>query len=250
MSMKPTAPTQAATPQAASGGFSLRPSKQTVIILGSLIGVLLLSTAGYSVWQNGESETRKKVITEKTQQVNDSEMIARQLNAKEAEYEQVRGRISRLETSVSETDYVPTLLKQLERLATDNGLRVDGQSQTFEAAPEPPTDPEARKKFIVQPYDKEIIILKVRGRYWDIARFVYRLTEFPKILSVDKLDVKPQGDAAGESPILGVTINMTGYLFKPEADAQPVPEASPAPGGVAVPAIPTTAPTLPPRREI
>ncbi len=150
-----------------------------------------------------------------------------------------------METAVSENDYVPTLLKQIERLAKDNGLRVDSQQQSFEAAPEPPTDPEARKKFVNQPYDKEFITLRVRGRYWNLARFMYRLTEFPKILSVEKLDYHPEASDSNQSPVLGVTINLTGYLFKPDQNlSTPPPPSTP---GVPLPSVPTA---LPPRREI
>ena len=209
MSMKPTAPSPAPAPPTAPAGFSLRPSKQTAIIFGSLIGVLLLATAGYSSWQYTAQQENDAVIRTKTQQVQDSQVVAKQLDAKEAEFAQVQGRIGRLETSVSETEYVPTLLKQIERLAKENKLRIDGQQQAFEAAPEPPADVEARKKFVVQPYDKEIITLRVQGRYWNIARFLYSLTEFPKILSVDKLEFRPQGEEANKSPLLSVTVSMT-----------------------------------------
>lgn len=248
MSMKPTAPNPA-TPAAAttSGGFSLRPSRQTVIILASLIAVTLTGAFGFGFWQWGEKTKREAIITQKTQQVSDNSTIAKQLGAKEAEYALVSSRIGRLETSVSESDYVPTLMKQLESLAKANSLRIVSQSQTFQAAPEPPTDKEARKTFVVQPYDKEIIKINVKGHYNDLTRFLYRLTEFPKILSVDTLDIKPVGTDSGESPILNVNIDMTGYLFKPTeaAAAAPAPDAAPASE------MPQMAePTPMPRREI
>jgi Tfp pilus assembly protein PilO len=247
--MKPTAP-DPSLPTAAPAtapGFSLKPSKQTAIILGALIGVSVASTIGWSFWQNGIREQQESIIRNKTQQVNDSQMVADQLDATEAEYQLVQGRIGRLETAVSENDYVPTLLKQIERLAKENDLRVDSQQQSFEPAPEPPADPEARKTFVAQPYDKEYITLKVQGRYWSLARFMYRLTEFPKILSVEKLQFQPQSEGEPDkSPLLSITINLTGYLFKPDANA-PAPEPSPA--GIEVPTVPTSLPTLPPRPE-
>lgn len=246
MSMKPTAPNPATPTAPTQGvGFSLRPSKQTVIILGALIGVVLAGTAGLFIVQSSESNKREAVIKTKTQQVNDSTLVAKQLGAKEAEYLLVRNRIGRLETSVSESDYVPTLMKQLENLAKTNSLRIVSQSQTFEPAPEPPADEEARKKFVGQPYDKEIIKLSVKGHYNDLTRFLYRLTEFPKILSVDTLDIKPEGTDEGQSPILSVTIDMTGYLFKPDESAAPAPPAAPTAG---VPQI--TEPVPVKRREI
>lgn len=246
MSMKPTAPNPATpTATAESGGFSLRPSKQTVIILGVLIGVVLLSTAGFGFVQYSDVQKREAVIKTKTQQVNDSTLVAKQLGAKEAEYNLVKSRIGRLESSVSEGDYVPTLMKQLESLAKTNSLRIVSQSQSFEPAPEPPADKEARKTFVSQPYDKEIIVLVVKGHYNDLTRFLYRLTEFPKILSVDTLDIKPEGTDEGKSPILSVTINMTGYLFKPDESAAPAPDAIPA---IGLPRMPEPAPIK--RREI
>ncbi len=252
MSMKPTSPNPA-VPAAAPppAGFALKPSKQTAIVLAALIALTLAGTAGYSFWQNGIREQQASIILNKTQQVNDSQLVANQLDATEAEYRQVQGRIGRLETAVSENDYVPTLLKQIERLAKENGLRVDGQQQSFEAAPDPPSDPEARKRWVVQPYDKEYITLRVRGRYWNLARFLYRLTEFPKILSVEKLDFRPQNSEVSQSPLLGITINMTGYLFKP-GENMPAPEPPPATvtPGLKIPSVPIVKPTVLPRREI
>ncbi len=248
MAMKPTAPSPA-TPAVVSPttGFSLKPSKQTATILGVLIGLCLLAAASYGVVQQGGVTKLDADIRTKQQQVDDSQLVANHLIAVESDYQKTRSRIRSLETQVSESDYVPTLLKQIEHLAQENGMRVDGEDQSSVPAPEPPTDPEARKKFVVQPYDKEMIVLRVQGRYWNIAQFLYRLGEFPKILSVESLSLRPQKADPDKSPLLSVTINMTGYLFKPTSSV-PAPDPNPT-LGVPMPGLPPP-PAMPKPREI
>ncbi len=100
MAMKPTPadPTVPTTAVAAAPAFSLKPSKQTAVILGAMIGVLLATSVGWSVWQNGIKEQQAALIRTKTQQVNDSQLVANQLDATEAEFQLVQSRIGRLET--------------------------------------------------------------------------------------------------------------------------------------------------------
>jgi hypothetical protein len=106
----------------------------------------------------------------------------------------------------------------MEALAKGVNLQVGSVRPKLEPAPKPPTDPEARKKFVPWPYDKIHVDMEVRGSYWNVARLLYQLTEFPKILAVEAVQVQsappaPGAAASGKSPDLTVSLKLTGFIF-------------------------------------
>lgn len=244
----------ARVPNVASGGsvarprFTLKPSKQTCIALGALIGVTLVSGAGLYVMQTNQIAAKKAEVDGKRKQVEDGDRTAKRLTQVEMEYAETANKIRYLESSVSQQTYVPGLLKQMEQTAKSVNMTVDSVRPTFEYAPAPPADKEARKNFKPWPYDKVHIEMQVRGTYWNVAQLLYRLTEFPKILAVDRLQINPPGDVSKGSPQLNVTLAVTGYLFK--NDDKPVAATASGGPGLALPRSPGGAPSLPPRASI
>ncbi len=205
--------------------FTLKPSKQTCIALGGLMGVVLVSTAGLFTWQKGQIEDLKVQVAEKVGAVKESEQIARELTAVKATYETTRGELRFLETSVAANEYIPSLLQQVETLAKSVNLKVDAVRPGPLEAPAPmPADKEARKTWKPQPYSKQPIELQVRGTYWNVNKLLFRLTKFQKILAVESVRVAPPAAVYGKSPTLTVNINLTGFIF-PDA---PAPVAAPA----------------------
>jgi Tfp pilus assembly protein PilO len=220
-----TKPNTAAVAGARRPGFSLQPSRHLCFALGGAMGVLFAGGSGLYVWQSGRiAETNKQVAIHEGE-ARASERAAAQLGSLVSSQNEMRTEIRYLETSVAPGEYVPTLLRQTEVLAKSVNLQVAALRPTLEPAPLPPADKEARKKFKPWPYDKIHIEMEVRGGYWNIAKLLYRLTEFPKILSVESVQVQP---AAGGSnilapgsaaPQLAATLRVTGYLFKNEPAA-------------------------------
>ena len=149
-----------------------------------------------------------------------------------------------LESSVTAGEYVPTLLRQMEGQAKAVNLQVGSVRPTLEPAPEPPKDKEARKGFVAWPYDKIHIELEVRGSYWNVAKLLYRLTEFPKIMAVESVQVQPGTVVqAGKSPQLTANLKLTGFIFKNDAAGEKPTPAGVAPaGGTVAPTGGTTAP--------
>jgi len=217
--------------------LNLKPSKQTCAVLGGLMGVTLLASGGLWFLQNGRINELQQQVNQKRADVASGEKIAKRLETVEGEYEATRSKLRYLESSVSANEYVPTLLKQTETLAKSVSLRVDSVRPTLEPAPPPPADKEERKKFKPWPYDKLHVDMQVRGSYWNVARFLYRLTEFPKILSVESIKAAPPANSAQDkNPVLTVNVNLTGFIFK-EGEAASVPATrGPKPAaGAAVP---------------
>jgi len=215
---KPAKPTKAP--------FTLKPSKQTCIALGGMMGLVLVATVGLFTWQKGQIDSLYIQVEQKRAAVKESEQIARELTAVKATYEVTRGELRYLETSVAANEYIPTLLQQVETLAKSVNLKVDAIRPGMLEAPAPmPADKEARKTWKPQPYSKQPIELQVRGTYWSVNKLLFRLTKFQKILAVESVRVAPPPAVYGKSPVLTVNIALTGFIF-PDA---PPPLATPAP---------------------
>ena len=194
--------------------FSLKPSKQTCYALAGLLGAGLIGGAGLYVWQSGELNELQKQVTARQEKVASGQKIASRLVASEAAYADVQRQIRYLETSVTASEYVPTLLRQMEGLAKSVSLQVGAVRPKLEPAPLPPSDAEARKKFVPWPYDKIHIDMEVRGTYWNVAKLLYRLTEFPKIMAVESVQVQPNTTAqTGKTPQLTANVRLTGFIF-------------------------------------
>jgi Tfp pilus assembly protein PilO len=224
--------------------FTLKPSKQTCMALGVILGGFLVGSGGLYVWQTGQINQLQAQVDQKRADVNNGAQIARRLEEVKLQNEATREKIRYLESSVSAKEYVPTLLKQTEALAKSVNLRVDSVRPNLEPAPEPPTDKEARKNFKPWPYDKLHVDMQIHGSYWNVARFMYRLTEFPKILSVESIQLQPPANVPpGGSPSLTVNLNLTGFIFKadeaasdrakPQQSANAATAGSDAPGASA-----------------
>jgi hypothetical protein len=143
---------------------------------------------------------------------------------------------------VSTQAYVPTLLKQVERLGRSVHLRVIGvrpkapdpnaglaKKMATEAASQggqggANAPAAAQKPEPPKPYDELEVDFEMEGNYMDALDFLYKLTSFPKILAVNNVQMSPDsGCALAESPRLTIRINATAFVFR---------EASPSAGQV------------------
>ena len=226
--------------------FTLTPSKKTIVILGGLTGVMLAGSVGLYVWQTAQMAEIQKQVDVKRNDVASGEKIASRLKKVEEDYAATSGQIRFLETSVTANEYVPTLLRQMEQLAKSVNLKVNSVRPTMEPAPPPITDPEARKKAPPPPpYDKIHIDMDIAGSYWSTAKLLYSLTEFPKILSVESVQLTPQGNALvssnSPSPNLGVRLRLTGFIF-PNDGKGSLPDTTPSTVAPASGAAPAAAP--------
>ena len=233
----------------------IKSSRQSCLILGGLTGFSLLTSIGIYAWQSGQLGEIQQQLVSKQARIANSEKIAREHTDVEQANANTRGELQDLETSVTQGEYVPTLLHQTADLARETKLKVNSLRPTLEPAPLPPLDVEAAKAFKPQPYDKIHIEMELVGRYWDVAQLLYRLTKFPKILTVESVQMTPPVTVVGGThDILTTKLKLTGFIFK--LDGLPVkPAAAPlTPAGsrslsIAVPetaAMPSTATAVAP----
>jgi Tfp pilus assembly protein PilO len=188
-------------------------------------------------------------LEKKEQQVAESEKIASRLEETRLDYIDTRAQIRNLESSVTTQAYVPTLLKQLERLGESVNLKVQSvRPQASEqdatktrklssarqasqgdveqaSAQKPGLKKEGEQKEEVKPYDELKIELELEGKFANVLDFLHGMTSFPKIIAVDNMDVSPVASGLGlGSPNLNVKMRVTACVLKDDKPAKE-PEA-------------------------
>jgi len=228
-----------------NGGNSIKQLVQVLIITavaillvgGALIGLLNAQVGKLQL----EADNRQA-------QVGSSEQVAQRYDMTRRSYDDTIDHLKYLETSVTSTTYVPTMLQQIQTLAQTTHLQVTsirpGAVQAA-APPKPsPTDTSSTpstdttatapaKK--APPYDTINISLEVTGTYRQTAAFLYDLTRFPKIVAVTSAALHPDSASPSQDPLgspnIHSTLTITAYLFH-DNDAP-----------IAIPGLPASATT-------
>lgn len=229
-------------------------------VLMIIAGAALVFGAAVLLLMHARIGTLEKNAQDKEAKVGSNEQIAQRYDATLATYNATKARAQFLESSVSAKSYVPTLLQQLQSLAAQTHLTVDAvrpgpiMSAVVAKAAAPadtsasaPADT-ATKKAPPPPYDTLGIDVDVSGRYADTAAFLYGLTRFPKIISVDAAQITPIAapSTPGSSSALSTVstkLHLTAFVFHDSA----APAAADVPAAVAaavgLPAGPLAAPS-------
>jgi hypothetical protein len=220
----------------------LKPTRTTIGLMGGALALVVLATGGLLWVQNNALTETLRQVEAKEAEVQDGQRRERRreeaLSTLEADREQLRF----LESGVSDAAYVPTLLKQIEELAVQTNNRVLGvQPQRVQEAPnrlQQRRDPEAQasgeggaddkeKPQKAEPYTPLGIQITLVGGYRSTQAFIERLTQFPKIVAVEEMQLRPHRGGPSEkdaSALLDVEINLVAFVMK----AKPQPRRSEA----------------------
>ncbi len=216
-------------------------------VLMIVAGLTLVVGVGLLFMMNARISALQKSARDKEAKVGSNEQIARRYDATMATYNATKARAQFLETSVSAQSYVPTLLQQLQGLAAQTHLTVDAVRPGAITAPvvvKPAGSgdsagaaaPDAAAKTAPRPpYDTLGIDVDVSGSYAHTVAFLYGLTRFPKIISVDAAQIAPgpaSPSAAGvPSTALSTKLHLTAFVFhdSPAPASAAPPAALPAP---------------------
>ena len=238
------------------------PIKRLIPILLGGAGLVLLGGGGILVGLNSKLTSLQTSAQQKDAEVSSSEQIAHRYQATQDSYNQTQAHIQFLETSVSDKAFVPTLLAQLQSLAAQTHLTVSAVRPTASppaAAPAPAqagadsgTAVGVKKAPAPPPYDTLDVAVDVSGTYADTSMFVYSLTRFPKIVSVDSVQMHPGTAAVPGGPIpVATSLKLTAFMFHdaPAAGSPPAGQVgapvSPAVAAASVPAAAASAAPMP-----
>jgi len=224
----------------------LKASKRTIGLLCGGVGLVVAAFGAGGYFMNEELSAKMKIVDQKKSEVDSGETIAKRQEQVRLMLEEDRQRIQFLETGVTDTTYVPTMLEQLEDLATSTQNKVQAvRPQLIVEAPtklEQRRNPEAQEKGgeakdgqkeekkKVDPYIRLGIQVSLVGTFQSTQTFIERLKRFPKIVAVEQIQVRPHRSADADktdSTELDVEITLTAFLMK-EGAPKPAVTASAA----------------------
>lgn len=215
----------------------LKPDRRSAALLGAALVGIIAGGGALLYQQESSLASVTGQLRDKEKQRDESARLASRLAETEVRLKEDTDRLKFLEASLPSMAYVPTLLKQIEQLGRDthNVVRGVRPELAAPAAVRPAvrrTDPEAQeggddKKAEEapkppDPYERLTIQVALTGSFRDYQTFLQRLTTFPKIVAVDKMQVKPRfengsgpgAQHSGESPRLDVDMQLTAFILK------------------------------------
>jgi Tfp pilus assembly protein PilO len=234
----------------------LKPDRRSVALLGAVL-VGIVAGGGALVYQQERSLAGVvRELQAKEKQRDDSARLASRLAQTQMRLKEDKDRLKFLEASLPDMAYVPTLLKQIEQLCMDTHNQVRGvRPEMIAAKPVRPavrrTDPEAQENGDAkpeapapkpEPYNRLPIAVALTGSYKDYQDFLLKLTQFPKIIAVDQVQLRPRLDlqTGNGSPKLEVDMHLTAFILKQGGAAAAAATGDPASPPTAAAAVPTS----------
>jgi Tfp pilus assembly protein PilO len=218
--------------QSPSTYSSIKRMKQLTYALLTVAILVLVAGGAGAYLVNAQCVSAQAVVDQKERIVDDNQEIAARYQDTLNNYNSTSTKLSFLEGAVSQNTYVPTLVQQIQHLATSTKLTVatirPGSIVAPPAAPAPvPGSTPAAAPAPPVPYSTMTITLDVAGTYPQIMSFVYSLPKFPKIVSVQSITLHPGAPGNGE-PSLTAEISLSAYVFDQDATTDTTKSASSA----------------------
>lgn len=193
--------------------------------------VTLLAGSGLGYMQFNALSSVRANVEELKKTAKDPSEVQKDLDAVVARLNDTRAKLTHLEAGVPEMEYVPTMLKELEKLGKQCGIEVTGvRPVPVQVKPAVKSENTESVKAARKPYNELEIEVKGRGNYGSVMRFINGLTVFPKIVAARMVSMQPKIDAksTGAAPKLDVTISLRSYLFPLDGQkAKDEPSAEP-----------------------
>ncbi len=184
-------------------------------VLALLVALIALGGAGILYAQIMHRNALMERMTEIDKKLESYRSASVQLKHAQDELRNAQDELRFLEKSVSEKAFVPTLLKQLEDAARRHQLTV--QSVRLQTPPAQTTAAQSTEgdKTEQKEYDEQPIEISVSGRYTNIMQFLDGLSRFPKIVAVDRVQLRPKPRDYRYDPVqLDFTISVTAFIFR------------------------------------
>jgi len=201
-----------------------------VKILAAITAAVFVAGVAASFYQySSMSEVAARVDILRKKAAHEKE-LAKQADATASKLKETQERLDHLEQGVPKPAYVPTLLKELEAVGTDNGITVLGVRPIQTVDKTKKDDPKKDKKA----YDELRIEVKGRGSYRSVMNFLEALKKFPKIVAARSVTASPKVEVGkANTGKLDVTLELKTYVFAETqeapvkgADGKPSPEVT------------------------
>jgi Tfp pilus assembly protein PilO len=203
------------------------PNPKLFIVLTILT---VLAGSGLSYMQYSSYTVLKGKVEDLKKNAKDRTQIQAELTDANAQLNETRGKLVHLEQSIPEPTYVPTMLKELEKLGKESGIDVLGVRPVPKAVVKPMkqegdgADTTSAKKR--KPYTELTIEVRGRGDYKAVMSFIKGLTTFPKIVAARTVSLQPKSDTKNlGAPKLDCTIELRSYLFPADGSTKKADES-------------------------
>lgn len=222
--------------------FGANSATTGIRVIVGLVILTVIAGMGVCYFQyQGMTKTHDDLV-KRTKEVGDETSVKAKLTATQAALLTAETQVRFLEKSVTDSWYVPTLLKQLEASAKSVNLELMSvRPNTVKKVVKATTDAdkkdkskETETKEEPKPYQELDIQISVTGKFWDIMRFLKGLNTFPKILSVQQIQIMPH---AGVDPLevskrlLDVQMTVRAFVFTQKATSTAATTSTPTKGG-------------------
>ena len=180
-----------------------------------LAAVALVGGAGGSYMQWSSLEEINSKSDALRSQMRDPVEVQKQLDESGLKLTESATKLAHLEKGVPPLAYMATLLGELDRIGTDNGMEVLGVRPIVTSAAVPMTAQKGGETVAKErkPYQELNIEVKGRGTYRSVVNFVQALQRFPKIVAARTVSITPKMDAKKGQTKLDITIELRAFLF-------------------------------------
>lgn len=184
-----------------------------VMGLGILLTLLLgIGSAYFPFTMISEAQSR---LEEKQKALESARQAPAQLRQLQEQLEQIQHSLAFLERGVSESAYIPTMLKQIEDTARALNLKIvairpQQPSQTH-------TEQSGKKKQQSKPYEEQLIEISLQGQFWSFMSFLKQLDEYPKILAVQTMSLQARSttqQSAETHPELEAKLTVKAFISR------------------------------------
>jgi Tfp pilus assembly protein PilO len=190
----------------------------------TLTVLALCGGLGLMYMQSGKLSAKRIAVEEAQTNVHATNGARKELELSKQRLSELRLKLSHLEKSVADFQYVPTMLAELERYGHSTGIDVSGIRPVAATRPTNPEETTFRKA-----YDQITIDVTGRGTYSQIQSFLGGLDRFPKIVAVRTMSLTPKTGTDLQqmsSPPLEVKLELQVFVFPQVGSTTPATDAA------------------------
>jgi type II secretory pathway pseudopilin PulG len=191
-----------------------------------LIGLLLVVGAGFVYFsQTGQRQALQRQLATARQALEQDRKQVAQQAAYAAAYAAAQQELSVLEKEVVPSEFIATLLDQVEDLAREANLRV-GAFQPVEPPPKPKVPEEEEEKKAAQVAEEEPtfpsheVDLTLHGDFNAVLTLLERLQQFRKAMGLERLEIKSNPGSVENPAEVNAMLHLIVYEMAPGEPAK------------------------------
>jgi Tfp pilus assembly protein PilO len=206
--------------------FSGRWDRQRVILTAAFLAIEIFLCGYLILYTNSVKSEKSAQLATAKQELATLRNDAGQLTGLRKEYTLSKQTIAHLEPGFApdkKATYLPTLLSQLQDLADATHVKLDAyapQVKQNPVAPPPSTTPSGATTptaGAAAPAEETLpITVRLVGTFPNLLNFINRLKSFPKVISIDAMQLRPEQNGmnlSALSPNLVIQMSVTATLL-------------------------------------